>query len=153
MISELAGVPTADRTEMRRLADLIVHREEGVSDVPPAGVEALIALSGYFRGLVAERQQRRRDDLASALGVTIPAQARMLLLIGSANRDPDVFQEPDRFDLGRDTSSKISFGIGHHYCIGANLARPISHRSSALRHGKDPTLCETILSVMHSERL
>ena len=35
VISELVGVPVADRAELRRLADLLVHREEGVDDVPP----------------------------------------------------------------------------------------------------------------------
>jgi cytochrome P450 len=56
-------------------------------------------------------------------GQTVPAGGRLLLLIGSANRDPAAFPAPDDFDLDRDTSALISFGAGRHYCLGANLAR------------------------------
>jgi cytochrome P450 len=48
---------------------------------------------------------------------------RMVLLIGSANRDADVFPDPDRFDIDRDTSAHLSFGKGAHFCLGAALAR------------------------------
>ncbi|MFI0352818.1 cytochrome P450 [Actinomadura sp. 9N407] len=56
-------------------------------------------------------------------GVTIPADARVLLLTGSANRDAGVFTDPDRFDLDRDTSASLAFGNGRHHCLGANLGR------------------------------
>ncbi|ASF12340.1 putative cytochrome P450 [Nocardia brasiliensis NBRC 14402] len=56
-------------------------------------------------------------------GTTVPAGARMLLLTGSANRDPAVFAEPDRFDLDRDTSAALVFGSGRHHCLGANLGQ------------------------------
>ena len=56
-------------------------------------------------------------------GTTIPAGSQALLLVGSANRDEDVFPDADRFDLDRDTSSLLSFGLGRHYCLGAHLAR------------------------------
>ncbi|WP_306357156.1 MULTISPECIES: cytochrome P450 [unclassified Nocardia] len=55
-------------------------------------------------------------------GVTIPADARILLLTGSANRDPAVFPAADHFDLGRDTSASLVFGSGRHHCLGSNLA-------------------------------
>src|SRR4029078_586121 len=48
---------------------------------------------------------------------------RVLLLLGSANRDERVFAEPDTYDLDRDTSALISFGSGRHFCLGAALAR------------------------------
>ncbi|WP_067823991.1 cytochrome P450 [Nocardia inohanensis] len=54
-------------------------------------------------------------------GVTIPAGAKVLLLSGSANRDPEVFTDPDRFDLDRDTSASLVFGSGRHHCLGSNL--------------------------------
>jgi cytochrome P450 len=56
-------------------------------------------------------------------GVAMPEGARVLLLLGSANRDAAVFPDPDRYDLDRDTGKAISFGGGAHFCIGAPLAR------------------------------
>jgi cytochrome P450 len=56
-------------------------------------------------------------------GVPIPAGSRVLLLIGSANRDDAVFPAADAYDLQRDTSDLLSFGVGRHFCLGASLAR------------------------------
>jgi cytochrome P450 len=56
-------------------------------------------------------------------GTTIPEGDRVLLLVGSANRDGDVFPDPDRYDLDRDTSKLVSFGNGRHFCMGAPMAR------------------------------
>jgi cytochrome P450 len=210
VISELMGVAAADRVEIRRLADLVVHREDGVLDVPMAAAEASMKLLGYYAEMVAERRRARRDDLTSALldaelegdrlsdeeiigflflmvvagnetttkllgnalywgarnpgeyakvvadpdlvadwveetlrydtssqmiartatadlgyhdGV-IPAGAKVLLLIGSANRDPAVFDDGDSFRIDRaDKSGLASFGAGVHFCLGAHLAR------------------------------
>jgi cytochrome P450 len=209
VISEMLGVPESDRAEVRRLADLLVQREDGLRDVPPAGIEASFQLLEYYRDLVAARHRRPADDLTSALiaaesdgdrmtddevvaflflmvvagnetttkllgnaiyhlrddtgrvfadpglipgwieetlrydtstqllaryvvadvtlhGVTVPAGSQLLVALGSANRDPEVFTAPDSFDLtrGRDELSKIlSFGGGRHFCLGASLAR------------------------------
>ena len=67
VISELVGVPRADRAEVRRLADLVVHREEGVFDVPRTGMESALTLVAYYQDMVDERRRSRRDDLTSAL--------------------------------------------------------------------------------------
>jgi cytochrome P450 len=209
VMSDMIGVPPSDRQEVRRLADLLVHREEGVFDVPVAGAEAAFALARYFADMVAERRAGRRDDLTSALcdaeldgekltdndimsflflmvvagnettakllanawywgrrnpaelakpfgdpgwidawieetlrfdgssqavartltadteirGETLPRDGRVLLLIGSANRDPRAFPDPDRYDLARDTGAMVSFGASRHFCLGASLAR------------------------------
>ena len=56
-------------------------------------------------------------------GTAIPAGARVLLLIGAANRDPRVWDEPDRLDLSRAPVRNLAFGDGIHHCIGAPLAR------------------------------
>ncbi|MBW8481390.1 cytochrome P450 [Actinomadura parmotrematis] len=56
-------------------------------------------------------------------GVTIPAGGRVLLAVGSGNRDERVFPAADRFDLDRDTSASLAFGGGRHHCLGANLGR------------------------------
>jgi cytochrome P450 len=209
VISELVGVPRVDRAEVRRLADLVVHREDGLFDVPPAGMDAAIGLVAYYQEMVDERRRSRRDDLTSALldaeidgdhltdeeiiaflflmvvagnetttkllgnawywgwrnpdqrakpfedrarvgswieetlrydtssqmllrvtripmvlhGVEIPEGSRVLLLVGSANRDESVFPDADRYDLDRDTSRLVSFGSGRHFCMGAPMAR------------------------------
>jgi len=70
VISELLGVPPADRDELRRLADLLVHREHGLRDVPPVGFEASMALFSYYGDLIAERRRRPGDDLVTALLTT-----------------------------------------------------------------------------------
>ncbi|MGK3979649.1 cytochrome P450 [Sorangium sp. So ce118] len=56
-------------------------------------------------------------------GVTVPAGAFVAALIGSANRDEQVFPDPDRFDIDRERQVGLSFGHGVHFCIGAALAR------------------------------
>jgi cytochrome P450 len=54
----------------------------------------------------------------------VPAGARLLLLIGAANHDPDVFPDPDVIDIRRSNAkAHLSFGSGPHLCLGAPLAR------------------------------
>ena len=56
-------------------------------------------------------------------GVKVAAGARVLLLVGSANRDERVFERAAEYDVLRDTSNSLSFGRGTHFCLGAALAR------------------------------
>ena len=217
VISEMLGVPEADRDEVRRLADLLVHREPGLRDVPQVGIEAAMTLLDYYADLLAERRQTPADDLTSALlrvgiegaedagdrmtdeeitaflilmvvagnetttkllgnalfhltahpdqlgrvfddpglvepwieetlrfdtssqmvarhllqdvelhGKVAPAGSKLLIVLGSANRDERVFERPDEYDIGRDKAELaqlLSFGGGRHFCLGANLAR------------------------------
>ncbi|MFC9969713.1 cytochrome P450 [Spirillospora sp. NPDC127200] len=66
---------------------------------------------------------RTTDEDVKLHGTTIPEGGRVLLLAGSANRDPRVFTDPDAFDLDRDTGASVAFGGGRHHCLGANLGR------------------------------
>ncbi|GAB3153497.1 cytochrome P450 [Microbispora hainanensis] len=55
--------------------------------------------------------------------VTIKAGEGVLPAISAANRDPDVFDDPHRFDVSREGGPHLTFGLGIHYCLGARLAR------------------------------
>jgi cytochrome P450 len=56
-------------------------------------------------------------------GQTLKPGQRVVALIGSANRDPEAFPEPDKFDIDRNPNPHIAFGHGIHFCLGAPLAR------------------------------
>jgi cholest-4-en-3-one 26-monooxygenase len=55
--------------------------------------------------------------------VTIREGQKITLWYGSANRDEDVFADPDRFDVTRSPNEHLAFGFGAHFCLGAQLAR------------------------------
>jgi cytochrome P450 len=54
---------------------------------------------------------------------TIPARSKVMVLFGSANRDPEKYANPDLFDVRRNPVDHLAFGAGVHYCLGASLAR------------------------------
>jgi cytochrome P450 len=68
---------------------------------------------------------RRKTKVATQIqGVDVPADANLLLLIGSANRDPEVFRDPEVLDIRRPNAKEhLAFGAGNHLCLGAPLAR------------------------------
>ena len=64
------------------------------------------------------------EDGVEVAGTPVPRGSKIAMLFGAANRDPRVFPEPDRFDVGRANAAEhIGFGGGIHVCIGAPLAR------------------------------
>ncbi len=80
--------------------------EEGLRWVAPIGTQ--------FRTAAADVHLR---------GVTIPAGAGVSAVLASANRDEDVFEDPDRFDMHRTNRAQAAFGFGKHFCSGHAFAR------------------------------
>lgn len=62
------------------------------------------------------------EDMEVA-GVPIRRGTEIFYVLGSANRDPRAFEEPDRLDIRRDVGRMMSFGMGIHFCLGSPLAR------------------------------
>jgi cytochrome P450 len=56
-------------------------------------------------------------------GTKISAGDKVVMWYGAANRDPEVFDRPQIFDVTRDPNPHVAFGIGEHFCLGARLAR------------------------------
>jgi cytochrome P450 len=67
-------------------------------------------------------QRIAREDL-TLRGKTIRKGELIYLALGAANRDPEAFTEPDRFDVGRADNCHLAFGAGPHVCLGMTLAR------------------------------
>jgi cytochrome P450 len=92
-----------------------------VIDDPPllrGAVEELIRFVAPVQGLM--RTVTRDVELH---GRTMHAGDKLMVLIAAANRDPRVFEDPDRLDLTRPLPRHLGFGVGVHFCIGAQLAR------------------------------
>ncbi|HEY2812774.1 MAG TPA: cytochrome P450 [Acidimicrobiales bacterium] len=67
---------------------------------------------------------RRTASQDTAIGdQPIKHGEKVAMMYTSANRDDDVFEDPDRFDISRDPNPHLSFGIGEHFCLGVHLAR------------------------------
>ena len=106
---------------MRVLAEQPALADELRSDpgAIPNFVEECLRLEGPIKG--SFRLALRDTTLA---GVDIPAGSIVMAVIGAANRDPRVFEDPDRFDAKRANARRnIAFGHGEHFCPGASLAR------------------------------
>ena len=106
---------------MRFLCEQPAVAEELRSDPEaiPNFVEECLRLEGPIKG--SFRLALRDTRLA---GVDIPAGSMVMAVIGAANRDPRVFEDPDRFDARRSNARRnIAFGHGEHFCPGASLAR------------------------------
>jgi cholest-4-en-3-one 26-monooxygenase len=121
---------------------LVVAGNETTRNATTGGLQALIENPEQFRrlkqnpGMVKSAVEeivrwtspviqfsRTAVQDAEIRGQKIRAGQSVCLFYPSANRDEDVFEEPFKFDIGRDPNPHIAFGIGEHFCLGANLAR------------------------------
>ncbi|HET9657650.1 MAG TPA: cytochrome P450 [Kineosporiaceae bacterium] len=116
------------------LLALLTHRDQwrrvvaGPELVVPA-VEEMIRFDSSLQ--LFERTATADVDV---LGTTVPAGTKIAALLGAAHRDPEVFADPDRFDVSRTPNPHLGFGAGIHFCIGAPLARvEVQSVLSALR--------------------
>ena len=85
-------------------------------------VAAAVEETNRWQTPVALKMRHARDG-AEIAGVPIPDGSKMLGLQIAANRDPDRWEEPARFDVRRPAKPHIGFGFGKHACLGLNLAR------------------------------
>jgi cytochrome P450 len=90
---------------------------EAPQNVVPV-VEELLRFSGSIRSTV--RVVDTPDELG---GNTLNKGDRVITMISTANRDPAIFADPNRFDFTRKPNPQIAFGRGPHFCIGAPLVR------------------------------
>ncbi|NUP33828.1 MAG: cytochrome P450 [Streptomycetaceae bacterium] len=84
----------------------------------PGAVEEILRWANplhYFR-----RTAQRDVELR---GVSIKAGDKVAMYYSSANRDEDVFEDPDRFDITRRPNPHLSFGFAEHFCLGVHIAR------------------------------
>lgn len=84
----------------------------------PSAAEEMIRFDSSLQ--LFERTATRDVEVA---GATVRAGEKVAALLGAANRDPAVFDDPDRFDVGRTPNPHLGFGAGIHFCLGAPLAR------------------------------
>ena len=99
-----------DREQWRRLVD-------GES-TPETAVEEMLRFDSALQ--LFERTATTDVEVA---GQPVRAGERVAVLLGSANRDESVFDQPDRLDVTRDPNPHLAFGAGVHFCLGAPLAR------------------------------
>ena len=102
---------------------LLKHRDQWerlVADpgLAPSAVEEILRFDGpvHLTGRIAMAD----TDVG---GVRVEPGQSVTTLLAAANRDPDVFPDPDRFDIGRTENHHLTFSHGAHYCLGASLAR------------------------------
>jgi cytochrome P450 len=80
--------------------------------------------------------------------LTVPDRGVVLLLLAASGRDPDVYPDPDRFDIHREAAGHLAFAAGPHFCLGAPLARleatiAVQEFATRLQH---PELDQTTLT-------
>jgi cholest-4-en-3-one 26-monooxygenase len=128
MLLVIAGNETTRTVTTNGMLDLIRHPDQykQLREDPklvPSAVEEFLrfnpAVTSFRRQVLQDTELR---------GVKLEEGAKLALWYPSVNRDEEVFDDPHRFDIERSPNPHLSFGIGEHYCLGANLARMELHK-------------------------
>jgi cholest-4-en-3-one 26-monooxygenase len=116
------GAETTRTVIARTLLNLIAH--PGEWDKLRAGADIETAVEEFIRYVTPIHNMCRvaLEDYEIAGGV-VPKGHQVVLMYGSANRDPKHFTDPERFDVTRKPNAHIAFGFGTHFCLGTALAR------------------------------
>lgn len=119
----LGGHETTTRLLTNTLLELHLHPEQQEKlrrdpALMETAVEEFLRFSGPFH-----RDQRVASADTELHGKTIKQGDTILMMLASANRDPEQFPDPDTFDLTRTPNRHVAFGFGPHICLGAPLAR------------------------------
>ena len=83
-------------------------------------------------------------------GCPIGRGETLTLSLSAANRDPEIFAEPDRFDITRDNTAHQAFGGGRHHCLGATLARCEAREAISRLISRFPSLLMSERGFRHS---
>jgi cytochrome P450 len=119
----LAGSETTTNLINNAILCFIDHPQElarlkAAPELLPLAIEEVLRYRSPLHWMI--RLTRREVEMQ---GQVIPAGKVALAMIGSANRDPQEFSDPNRFDISRTPNPHIAFGHGIHFCLGAALAR------------------------------
>lgn len=116
------GAETTRTVIARSMLAFIEHPDQW--DLLRSGTDLEIAVEELIRYVTPIHNMCRvaRDDVEIG-GETIHAGDQLVLMYGSANRDPEHFTDPERLDLTRFPNRHLAFGFGTHFCLGASLAR------------------------------
>jgi cytochrome P450 len=136
----VAGVVTTTHLLANAMRALVAHPGElaklaATPELVPSLVEETLRWDAPVQLLF-----RTATEETKLSGVTLPRDATVAVLFGSANRDETVFPEPDRFDVARAPKDHLAFGQGVHFCLGAALARLEARSAFAvlLRRMREP---------------
>jgi cytochrome P450 len=147
LVAALADAEQDERLTTEELVSmyivLLFAGHETTTNLIGTGLYELLSAPAQWRALAAE-PERARDAVEELLRFVSPIQWNLRqattattigghpvdagqdvqVVIASANRDPDVFDDPDELDIGRaDVGAHLAFGYGAHFCLGASLAR------------------------------
>lgn len=119
-----AGHETTSSLLGNSIIQLLRRREawERIAADPSLIPGAVQEILRYDSSVISWRRKARRE--VEIAGVKVPADGELLLLLGAANHDDEVFEDPEMLDIERRNAGRhLSFGTGVHRCLGATLAQ------------------------------